>query len=207
MGDIKDPVQVTIAGYSDTVKSYKAGRSDLSRDEENRKYFLEYLKGKKILDIGCAHGRDVAEFCKNGMEVTGIDLTPEFVIMAKESCPNATIQLMDMRDLKFGDKTFDGIWACASFLHIPKKETKKTLKGFHRVLKTGGLLFIAVIEGTGEGYDRRAKYNNAERFFSYRQKDGLEKKLRDNGFSIQKNFLNNPSGSGSTWVNIFAIAK
>lgn len=52
----------------------------------------------------------------------GIDLTPEFVKMAKESCPQADIQLMDMRDLTFEDEMFDGIRACASFLHIPKEE-------------------------------------------------------------------------------------
>lgn len=204
---MKNPIKTTIAWYSETVDSYKAGRSDLSRDEENRRYFLEHLKWKKILDVWCAHGRDVAEFYKNWMEVTGIDLTPEFVNMAKESCSNANIQLMDMRDLKLEDHNFDGIRACASFLHIPKEEAKKTLQWFHRVLKKWWLLFVAVIEGTGEWYDRRAKYNNAERFFSYRQKDWLEQELKDNGFSIQKSFVNNPSGSSSNWVNIFAIAE
>ncbi|MEI8091928.1 MAG: class I SAM-dependent methyltransferase [bacterium] len=43
------------------------------------------------------------------MSVTGIDLTPEFVTMAKEAYPEADIQLMDMRDIKFDDYTFDGL--------------------------------------------------------------------------------------------------
>jgi ubiquinone/menaquinone biosynthesis C-methylase UbiE len=42
---------------------------------------------------------------------------------------------MDMRKLTFKDKTFDGIRACASFLHIPKEEAEKTLQEFFRVLK------------------------------------------------------------------------
>ena len=205
--DKKDPVKITIDWYSHTVESYKAGRSDLSRDEDNRKYFLAHIKWKKILDIWCAHGRDILEFYKNEMDVTGIDLTPEFVTMAKENCPNVDIQLMDMRDLKFNKETFDGIRACASFLHIPKNEAKKTLQGFHRILKKWWLLFMSVIEGSGEWYDKKAKYNNEERFFSYRQKEWLEEELKENGFSIHKIFVNNPSGSGSNWVNIFAIAE
>ncbi len=62
------------------------------------------------------------------MNVTGIDLTPEFITMAKKEYPEANLQVMDMRDLKFKNQTFDGLRSCASLLHIPKDETKKTLE-------------------------------------------------------------------------------
>lgn len=201
----KDPVQVTIAWYRNTAESYKAGRSDLSRDEDNRKYFLNQLKWKKILDVWCAHGRDIKEFYKNGMDVTGIDLTPEFVNMAKENCPQAEIQLMDMRELIFENKTFDGIRACASLLHIPKHEVKKTLQGFHRILKRWWLLYIMVKEWIGEEYVRKEIFNNEERFFAYRQKNEIEKILEDSHFKIQKSSINSPNNA--TWINIFAIAE
>ena len=164
---MKDPVQTTIEGYSNSAEHYKALRSDLARDEENREYFLEHVPGKKVLDIWCAHGRDVCEFLKKGKEVMGIDLTPEFVKMAKESCPQADIQLMDMRDLTFEDEMFDGIRACASFLHIPKEEWDKTIQWFHRILKKWWLLFIGVMEWDGEWFDQRSKYKNVERFLEH----------------------------------------
>jgi SAM-dependent methyltransferase len=207
MSNTKDPVKATIEWYSHSTDAYRNARSSLERDKENREYFLEHIPGKKILDIWCAHGRDVCEFFKRWIDITGIDLTPEFVEMAKASCPHANIQVMDMRDLTFESNTFDGIWACASLLHIPKRETKKTIEWFHRVLKKWWLLFICVMEGDGEGYDKRAKYNNTERFFSYWQKDQLEQKIKDNNFSIQKSFVNQPGDSNSNRVNIFAIAE
>jgi len=202
-----DPIRMTIQWYSQGADVYKKLRSGLERDAKRRSYFLQHIPWKKILDIWCAHWRDVNEFLKKWFEVTWIDLTPEFVSMAKESCPNADIQLMDMRKLKFDDKTFDGIRSCASFLHIPKNESQKTLQWFHRVLKKWWLLFIGVMQWIWEWYDRRNKYNNIKRFFSYRQKDELEKELENSDFLIQKSLINKPSDSNSIWINIFAIAK
>ena len=204
---MKDPVQTTIEGYSNSAEVYKSIRSDLIRDEENRTYFLANVPGDKILDIGCAHGRDVCEFFKKGKEVSGIDLTPEFVKMAKESCPKADIQLMDMRDLAFENRIFDGIRACASFLHIPKEEAEKTLKWFHRVLKKWWLLFIGVMEWSGEWFDERSKYKNVERFFSYRGKDELEKLIKNSGYNIKKSYISNLPWSDSSRLSVFAIAE
>lgn len=204
---MKDPVKITIEWYSNSAEHYKRLRSDLTRDEENRTYFLEHLSGKKILDIGCAHGRDICEFFKKGKEVSGIDLTPEFISIAKESCPEADIQLMDMRNLTFENEIFDGIRACASFLHIPKEQWDKTIKWFHRVLKKWWVLFIGVMEWSGEWFDERSKYQNVERFFSYREKNELEQLLKDNNFSIQKSYLSSLPWSDSIWLSIFATAK
>lgn len=203
----KDPITTTIAWYSNSFETYKTMRSDLSRDQENREYFLKHIPGKKILDIWCAHGRDVCEFFKRWIDITWIDLTPEFVKLAKENCPEADIQLMDMRKLTFKDKTFDGIRACASFLHIPKEEAEKTLQEFFRVLKKEWLLFMGVMEGNGEGYDKRSKYKNVERFFSYRKQEELGAVLENVGFSIQKSYTATLPGSDSIWLSIFATAK
>lgn len=55
-----------------------------------------------------------------------------------------------MRALGFADSTFDGLWVCASFLHIPREEALAALGGFRRVLRPGGLLYLSVKEGEGE---------------------------------------------------------
>jgi len=105
-------------------------------------YFIENLKGKKILDVGCGHGRDARYLSERGFEVVGIDLSRNLLKIARRMAPKAKFLLMDMRDLKFGDEEFDGIWSCASFLHIPKREALETLREFRRVLKPGGLLYL-----------------------------------------------------------------
>lgn len=199
MWDIQDPVKITIAWYSKSAEAYKDIRSDLSVDEDNRRYFLDNLKGKKILDIWCAHGRDVGEFYKKGMTVTGIDLTPEFITMAKKEYPGIDLQIMDMRDLDFEDQSFDGLRSCASLLHIPKSDVGKTLEWFHRILKKWWLLFLGIKEWTGESFDKW------DRFFSYRQLGEMEALLKKYKFSIQKSFTRWPKEK--LWINIFATAE
>ncbi len=62
------------------------------------------------------------------MEVTGIDLTPEFISLVKKDYPGSDVQIMDMRNLEFSPETFDGLRSSASLLHIPKNEVRKTLE-------------------------------------------------------------------------------
>ena len=144
--NIKDPTKTTIGWYSKSAEEYKRLRSDLTRDEDNRKYFIEHVQGKKILDVWCAHGRDVGEFYRKWMIVTWIDLTPEFIAMAKRDYPKTDLYVMDMRDLDFGNESFDGIRSCASLLHLPKNDIHKTLKWFHRIQ----IFFISKIRRTGK---------------------------------------------------------
>ena len=111
---------------------------------------------------------------------------------------------MDMTDLKFAENTFDGIWACSSFLHIPKKEALKTLKGFNRVLTKRGLLYVSVMEGEFEG-DRK----NNDLTWDYRHfSDYIENELKD--LLIQADF--NPfkkikiqTKSTKAFLHIFSI--
>jgi len=128
--------------------------------------FLENLPGKKILEIGCGGGRDTKYFHEQKLDVTATDLTPRFLEIGKEQCPDVNFQLMDMRKLEFPDASFDGIWANLSFHHISKTENLSTLKEFKRVLKNGGLLYLGLMEGEGEE-DKYSKFSQETRHFSY----------------------------------------
>jgi hypothetical protein len=66
---------------------------------------------------------------------------------------------------------------------------------------------MGVMEGNGEGYDKRSKYKNVERFFSYRKQEELGAVLENVGFSIQKSYTATLPGSDSIWLSIFATAK
>ena len=174
----------TVITYSKIYQDY-ANRNIINRDIKRvLNLFICKLSGKKILDVGCAGGRDAVYFTSKGFEVLGIDLTPEFIKLAKVNCPEATFNLMDMRKLKFDNESFDGVWACASFLHIPKKDAIKTLSGFNKILKSKGVLFLSVMEGTGEGYRKNEKLNWDDRYFSFYQKLELEKLLNSAGFKV-----------------------
>ena len=121
-------IKKTIDSYDKTVKGY-IERTDPLYREERVKLFLDLIDqnsdGKEILDMGCAQGRDAEKLVEKGYNVTGIDLSENFIELARQRVPKAEFKLMDMRKLEFNDKKFDGVWASASFVHIPKQDYSK----------------------------------------------------------------------------------
>jgi 2-polyprenyl-3-methyl-5-hydroxy-6-metoxy-1,4-benzoquinol methylase len=164
--------------------------------------FIDKLKGKSVLDVGCAQGRDSCYFSEKGYDVVGIDLTPEFIDLAKINCPKATFKLMDMRHLNFQPNLFDGIWACASFLHIPKNEALKTLKSFRKVLKPDGIFFVSVMEGDSEGLRKNDKLKWGDRYFSHYQTAELEKLLNNAEFNVIE-LIKSPTSWGPMFLNYY----
>ncbi len=179
---MNDVVKKTIEAYEEKAEEYSETRlTILPNVKEIADFFIRHLKGRRILDVGCGNGRDALYFTEKGFEVTGIDAVKTFIKIAKSRVPKAEFKLMDLRKLEFPDNNFDGVWASASLLHIPKSEAKQTIEGFKRVLKPSGILFIGVKQGEGE---RFVQEDNMERFFAYYSKDEIEKLIGEAGFRI-----------------------
>jgi ubiquinone/menaquinone biosynthesis C-methylase UbiE len=57
---------------------------------------------------------------------------------------------MDMRALGFKSESFDGIWACAAIMHVPKAQTGITLAELYRVPIRLGPMYVRVRKGDGD---------------------------------------------------------
>lgn len=141
-------------------------------------------KGGRVLDVGCAGGRDSKKFIEAGFEVIGIDLVDVFLEEARKNVPQAKFIKMDLLNLGFSDNYFDGIWANAVLLHLKKEDTPQALKGFRRVLNSKGKLYISVKRGRGEQYKEERLSGGEKRFFSYFLKNELERFVKNAGFRI-----------------------
>ena len=141
-------------------------------------------KGARILDVGCAGGRDSQKFFKLGFEVTGIDVIDLFVSEAQKFTPKAKFYKMDLRELKFPANYFDAIWANAVLLHFPKTDILSILKKLKKVLKKGGKMHIAVKYGRGEKWVADKLSEGQKRFFSYFAKKELENYIKSAGFKV-----------------------
>jgi len=101
--------------------------------------FLPYLpEGGRILDAGCGSGRDAKAFLQRGFAVTAIDASPQLARLASQHA-GIEVQVMRFSDVAWSDR-FDGIWACASLLHVPRAELPATLRRLVGALKPGGVL-------------------------------------------------------------------
>ena len=115
--------------------------------------FLPLLPpGGHILDAGCGSGRDSLAFLRKGFEVTSFDASDEMVRLSSELTREAggrpTLQMRFEEIEDFAQ--YDGIWACASLLHVPEGQMRDVMAKLVLALKPGGVLFVSFKAGTGE---------------------------------------------------------
>lgn len=117
--------------------------------------FLKHLPSQGIiLDAGCGSGRDSKAFQARGYSVVAFDACPDFVEYTKKTVQIPTY-LMDFETLNL-DLSFDGIWSCASLLHLPPKALTPALQRLAHHLKSEGYLYVSFKKGdfAGERHDR-----------------------------------------------------
>lgn len=118
--------------------------------------FLKYIpKGASILDLGCGSGRDSKVFLDLGYKVCPLDGSIELCKFASQYLGRETLcKTFDELDFK-GE--FDGVWACASLLHIPYADLPAIFTKIHKSLKEGGYLYASFKYGYFEG-KRNGRY-------------------------------------------------
>ncbi len=118
---------------------------------------VKYLKPDfKVLDIGCAYGRDCKFLNERGIKTTGIDLCKEAIRLGREFIPPSDLLVADAMQMPFEDSQFDALFSHL-FLHLlyKQEDRRRFLKECTRVLKTNGLMlhsFFSTKDPTfGEG--------------------------------------------------------
>jgi SAM-dependent methyltransferase len=134
--------------YNNNAKDFFENTVEADMSEAHKKFEKYLAKGAKILDLGCGSGRDSLHFSNYGYNIVSADYSDEMVKIASKYLNKKVIKL-DMREMDFKGQ-FDGIWACASILHIKKSEIPKVLKNCHNALKNNGILYMSFKYGDGE---------------------------------------------------------
>jgi ubiquinone/menaquinone biosynthesis C-methylase UbiE len=138
------------------LSKHPVGSSGFFADlEEYRFDKLRYLDalirstapaGKKVLEVGCGTGIDLARFAALGAEVTGVDFSPKAIDLARahfrqRGLPGA-LEVMDATALAFPDRTFDLAYAHGVLQYA--SDPAAIVREMHRVLKPGGLAVLQV---------------------------------------------------------------
>ncbi len=146
---------ITLKYYEENAEAFSEG-TRLAEIGGPRELFLKELpEGARILDLGCGSGRDSRFFLERGYRVDAADGSEELCRIASEY---AGIPVRQMRFQELDDVgVYDGIWACASILHVPKAELPNVLERIARALKKGGILYTSFKNGDFEGV-RNGRY-------------------------------------------------
>lgn len=114
-----------------------------------RKRFTQTLPpGARILDAGCGSGRDARAFLDEGFEVVAIDASSGMADQARRRL-GIEVEVMPFETMTFREE-FDGIWACASLLHVPSNELPAAVGKMVEALKPGGALYLSFKRGEAE---------------------------------------------------------
>ena len=145
--------------------------------------FARLLPSGRVLDVGCGSGRDAGLFIQGGYVYAGIDLCDEMLNLARRRNPQADFRQMDMYDLKFSDRSFDGFWAVTSLLHLPKSKVGAALDEIRRVTVRGGTGLVIMKEGAGERMVR-GPFEGDERFYAFYTLREFRRVLKHRGFIV-----------------------
>lgn len=177
-------------------KTFSANVSS-SRD----KFLARLTPGAHILDVGCGSGRDTLHFLQAGFQATAFDAS-ESVAQLAQSKINHPVQVLKIEDMTW-EQEFDGVWAMASLLHLPKKDMAQAIANCAKALKSEGVLFVSLKIGSGESLDE----NN--RFFSYYTPTEIQTIFESSGLfqNVAIDTIEDTLGRpGLSWVNIVAVA-
>jgi SAM-dependent methyltransferase len=145
--------------------------------------FLSLLPlGSKILDSGCGPGHHTNYIRRCGYDVCGIDISNAALSLAEKNFCHISFLNINMLKTGFLNNTFDGIWSCASAVHLPLFMFQKQLNEFFRTLKLYGILSLTISAGKDEHISPDGRY-----FYSFINELEIEQYLIASGFVILDN--------------------
>lgn len=139
----------TLEFYNKNAEAFVEDTIDVGFMEIQDK-FLSFLPDDGwILDFGCGSGRDTKYFLERGFHVDAVDGSEELCKIASRYTGTEVRQML-FSELDAVDR-YDGIWACASILHLPKREQGAVLRKMAAALKVDGVIYTSFKYGEFEG--------------------------------------------------------
>mgnify|MGYP000933247150 CR=1 FL=1 len=187
---------MSIEYYNKNAEEFYNGTVSADMSEACDKFLKYIAPGGRILDAGCGSGRDSLYFIKHGYKVVSFDASEQMVRLSSQLTGQQTL-LMKFEDIDFKDE-FDGIWACASLLHVPKAETKNVMRKLLQGLKKNGIFYGSFKYGQGEAL-------RGERLFNFYDKNSFLELIAEIGHleAIDAWVTEDvrPAREGERWIN------
>ena len=138
----------TINYYNQNAAEFAAATDQIDMTALYTEFLPLVKTGGLILDAGCGSGRDAAYFKHLGFNVSAFDASSELAKIASQRLkqPVAVQQFEQLND----HELYDGIWCCASLLHVAADNLVSVLGRLQQALKPGGVLYASFKYGDGE---------------------------------------------------------
>lgn len=134
--------------YDENAEPFFADTAFVDLSDGRRRFVAALPPGGRVLDAGCGSGRDALAFRELGFEVTAFDGSAAMVAKASAHT-GLTVLHLDFAELTWCE-AFDGIWANASLLHVPRRDLPDIMRGLRAALIPGGVWELSFKLGRGE---------------------------------------------------------
>ena len=165
--------------------------------------WLQYLPADaRLLDLGCGGGQDAGDLAQRGYRVVGLDRSRALLSAGRRRYCSLPLVRADLRELPFQAMSFNGLWAAASLIHLPKPDARRILTDLYRLVRPGGLFAATMTHGLKS---RRVTDGWLPgRYVARWRKDELARAVRRAGWKIlELKVVTNRERKGR-WLNLFA---
>lgn len=145
------------ASFEEQIQAHAYNTAPAEAIARNVAYYLRdrAAAGLRFLEMGCGAGPNLIWLAERGIEVTGVDISPTALELARRNLERAgyghrvtALREASVSSLPFEDESFDGIIESCVFQHLPRPERLQAFAEVRRLLKTGGL-FAGYMLGEG----------------------------------------------------------
>lgn len=145
----------TLTYYNQNAQTFISHTQTVNFQDTQERFLSCLPPGSRILDFGCGSGRDTRYFLQQGYSVDAIDGSEELCRLASQFT-GIPVRQMLFQDLDCQD-TYDGIWACASILHLRMDALTDVFYKMTAALHDGGILYTSFKLGSFRG-ERNGRY-------------------------------------------------
>lgn len=194
-----------------TIDAYERSASDCLARWSQRRHrrpplladWLTHLPANaRLLDLGCGGGQDAGDLQQRGYRVVGVDRTSALLSAGRDCYRSLPLVRADLRQLPFQAASFDGLWAAASLMHLPKPVARRVLTDLRKLIRPGGLFAATVTYGVTSRLVTDGWVPG--RYFARWRKDELARAVRQAGWEILSlRVVSNQERKGR-WINVIA---
>jgi len=204
LSDTRSSYDTDATGYAEKVRGLLGEKPYLRSSLQLFAELVHGAGGGPVADVGCGPGYVTGYLHEAGVDVFGIDLSPEMIAIARRDYPDLRFEVGTMTDLDLADDSVVGIVAFWSVIHVPDQAIPGVFEQFRRVLRPQGLLLVGFHVGD-ETRHRSTGYTgrpiNVDSY--HRRPSEMMDWLRDAGFSIEAELVIGPD-EGVPGAVIFA---
>lgn len=204
LADTRTSYDTVAESYADLLRDALA---DAPYERALLALFAELVRdggGGPVVDVGCGPGRLTGHLHALGLDVSGIDLSPGMIDVARRDHPGLRFTVGSMTELDFADSSVGGLLAWFSLIHLPDDVVPGVLARFRRALRPDGVLLLAFHRGDEDRLKTEGYGGHPMRVHvHYRPPERVAGWLRDAGFAVEADLRHYP-GPGVQGAFLFA---